>query len=200
MTQPAAARMTQAEFFDFIRLRDEKWELVGGEAVLMAGANQRHQTIAANVLASLHAQLRGKKCRPTASDTAVATAEGTLRYPDIVVDCGPRDDQSMRATTPAAVVEILSPSTRGFDSHRKVAEYKSLRDIVHILLIDTEKTACLLHSRDGTVWHERAFASLAEIVRLPAVDAALPLAEIYEGLDLKPTLVRGGVAPGGAEE
>lgn len=191
MTQPAAARMTEAEFFDFIQTRDGKWELVGGEAVLMAGANQRHQTIAANVLASLHGQMRGKKCRPTASDTAVATEEGTLRYPDIVVDCGPRNDASMRATTPAVVVEILSPSTRGFDSHRKVAEYKALRDIVHILLIDTEKTSCLLHSRDGAAWHERALASLAEIVPLPAVEASLSLAEIYEGLDLKPTLVRG---------
>jgi Uma2 family endonuclease len=200
MTQPAAIRITEAEFFDFIRLRDEKWELVAGEAVMMAGANQRHQTIAANVLASLHAQLRGKKCRPTASDTAVATAEGTLRYPDIVVDCGPRDDTSMRATLPAAVVEILSPSTRGFDSHRKVAEYKALRDIVHILLIDTEKTACLLHSRDGAGWQERAFGSLGDAVPLSALEASLSLADVYEGLDLKPTLVRGDGAPKIADE
>ena len=126
MSQPvvSSSYMTEDEFFDFVQARDEKWELINGEPVMMAGANQRHQDIAANTLTSLHTQLRGKKCRPTAADTGVPTINGTIRYPDIVVDCGKRDDQSMRATAPTLVIEILSPSTRGFDSHKKVMEYK----------------------------------------------------------------------------
>ena len=55
---------------------------------MMAGANQRHQDIAANTLTSLRTQLRGSRCRSTAADTAVTT-NGNLRYPDVVVDCGP---------------------------------------------------------------------------------------------------------------
>ncbi|MBF0305031.1 MAG: hypothetical protein HQL41_05230 [Alphaproteobacteria bacterium] len=39
--------MTEDEFFEFVRTRDEKWELIDGEPMMMAGANQRHQDIAA---------------------------------------------------------------------------------------------------------------------------------------------------------
>jgi Uma2 family endonuclease len=72
--------MTEDAFFEFIQNRDGKWELIDGEAVMMAEANQRHQDIAANTLTSLHTQLRGKTCRPTAADTGVSTTGGNVRY------------------------------------------------------------------------------------------------------------------------
>ncbi len=43
MPQQAAAYMTEDESFHFIQARDEKWELIDGEPVMIAGANQRHQ-------------------------------------------------------------------------------------------------------------------------------------------------------------
>ena len=190
MAQPAQAYMTEDEFFEFIRDHDGKWELVDGQAMMMAGANQRHQYVAANALASLHTQLRGKTCRPTAADTGVSTTGGNVRYPDVVVDCGPRDDNAMHATSPTLVIEILSPSTRGFDSHRKVAEYKTHPDINYILLIDTNEANALLHRREGEGWVEFLYDNLDEVIEFPEIGASLALKDIYGGLEFKPKPVR----------
>jgi Uma2 family endonuclease len=181
--------MTAPEFFAFVQTRDEKWELIDGEPMMMAGANQRHQDIAANTLTALHTQLRGKKCRPTAADTGVATMSGTIRYPDIVVDCGKRDDQAMLATAPAVVIEVLSPSTRGFDSHKKVIEYKSHPDIKYIVLIDANSACALLHHRVGDAWTEIIYDNLEDIIDFPEIGATLALTDIYDGLELKQKLV-----------
>lgn len=185
MAEPALAHVSEGQFFEFLRTAEGRFELVDGEIRMMAGANQRHQTIAANILATLHGQLRGGKCRPTAADTAVS-ANGNVRFPDIVVDCGRRDDQSMRATTPTLVIEVLSQSTQLFDSHKKLNEYKSHADIAYIALIDAASTRALLHYRKGAEWRERVYDDLDAVMEFPEIGASLALSDIYFGLELEP--------------
>jgi Uma2 family endonuclease len=128
--------------------------------------------------------LRGKNGRPTATDTGVPTINGTFRYPDIVVDCGKRDDQAMRATTPTLVIEVLSPSTRGFDSHKKMIEYKSHPDIKYIVLIDTSSACALLHIRNGKAWGEVMYDGLDALMEFPEIGATLALSDDYYGLEV----------------
>jgi Uma2 family endonuclease len=187
MAEPARIYMSEDEFFEFLKTAEGRFELVDGEMTMMAGANQRHQDIAANTLATLHAQLRGGKCRPTAADTAVTT-NGNVRYPDVVVDCGRRNDQSVRATTPTLVIEVLSQSTRLFDSHKKLNEYKSHPDIKYIVLVDTDSARALLHYRDGAGWRERVYEDLNEVIEFPEIGASLALSDVYYGLEIKPKL------------
>lgn len=78
MAEPALHFSSEDEFFEFLGSRDEKWELVDGQPMMMGGANQRHQEMAANVLTSLRTQLRGSKCRPTAADAGVSSAGGNV--------------------------------------------------------------------------------------------------------------------------
>lgn len=189
MPQPVTDYMSEDEFFDFVQDRDEKWELVNGVPVMMAGANQRHQAIAANIFASLYDQLRGKPCRPTSADTGVSTGQGTVRYPDVVIDCGKREDDSMFASEPVLVIEVLSPSTRSFDSHRKVLEYKSNPQVRYILLVDTNNAGCLLHYRQGDGWEEIMRDGPHSMVDLPDIGVTIALDDIYEGLEFKPRLV-----------
>ena len=188
MAQSIQRRMTEEEFFGFILDRDEKWELVEGQPVMMAGASQRHQEVAANTLTSLRSKLRGGSCRPTAADTGVSSPGGSVRYPDVVVDCGPRNDKSMLATTPTVVIEVLSPSTRSFDAHRKLIEYKSNPAIKCILLIDTNEACIILHRRDHEKWIEIVYSCIADIVHLSEIGADVSLQEVYEGLEFKPKL------------
>jgi hypothetical protein len=99
--------MIEPEFAAFLRAREERWELIGGEPVMMAPTTQRHANIVANILATIHRQLRGTRCRPTYSKTGVRTGAGTIRFPDLVVDCGPREDQAMCATAPVLACDVL---------------------------------------------------------------------------------------------
>src|SRR5258707_3009470 len=69
-----------------------KREYLGGVVYAMAGARNVHNIIATNVLGSLYARLRGRRCRPFNSDT-----KGRIRlpahlrfyYPDVSVICRP---------------------------------------------------------------------------------------------------------------
>jgi len=119
--------MTETEFAAFLQAHDERWELLDGAPIMMVRTTQRHRDIVANILASLHRQLSGTGCRPTCSRTGVWTGAGTIRVPDLVVDCGPRVDQAMCATTPTLLCEVLSSSRDHFDAHLRVSEYKTHR-------------------------------------------------------------------------
>jgi Uma2 family endonuclease len=195
MAEPATTYMSEDVFFEFVQTAEGRFELVDGEPVMMAGAKQRHQAVVMNTAGSLYSQLRGRKCRPTTADTAVSTTGGNVRYPDVVVDCGPRNDEAMQATTPTLVIEVLSRSTRSFDSHRKVKEYKSHPDIKYILLVDTDNACSLLHFREGDGWQELLYDNLDDVIEFPEIGASLALRDIYDGLEFKPKFAPENICP-----
>jgi Uma2 family endonuclease len=82
------------------------------------------------------------------------------------------------------VIEVLSPSTMSFDRIRKLPEYQTIPSMRHILLIDTETPRADLWSQhsDGH-WVQTKFDGLDAEVTLPAIGAALVLADVFEGLD-----------------
>ncbi len=149
---------------------------------LSAPTTQRHSDIVANTLAALHHQLRGSGCRPTCARTGVRTGEATIRYPDVVVDCGARDDHGMCATSPVLVCEVLSSSRDPFDTHLRVSDYKAHPDIAYIILIDPDAPRAIIHRRDGTGWPDHLHAGLDQIVALPEIGAGLALDDVYAGL------------------
>lgn len=175
--------MTEPEFAAFLQARENRWELFNGQPVMMAPTTQRHANIVANVLAALHAQLRGTGSRPTCSRTGVRTGAETIRVPDLVVDRGPRVDLAMYATAPTLVIEILSPARDPFDTHLRVLEYRAVPDIACILLIDPDEPRAILHQRDGAGWRDRLYAGPDQIMDIPEVGAAVPLRDIYDGLE-----------------
>ena len=150
---------------------------------MMDRTTQHHQLIIANTLAALHHQLRGTGCRPTCSRTGVRTGEATIRVPDLVVDCGPREDQAICATGPVLVCEVLSQSRDPFDTHVRVLEYKTHSDIACILLIDPDAPRIIMHQRDGAGWRDRLYAGPDQIMDISEVGAALVLGDVYDGCE-----------------
>lgn len=183
MSQITRSSLTEPAFFTLIARREERWELIGGEPVMMAPTTQRHRDLVANVLATLHGQLRGTGCRPTCSRTGVRTGAGTIRYPDLVVDCGHRHDHEMCATTPIVVCEVLSSSRNPFDTHLRVLEYRAVPDIACILLIDPDEPRAILHRRDDAGWCDHLSIGLDQVVDITEVGATAPLRDVYDGLE-----------------
>lgn len=175
--------MTETEFAAFLQARDERWELLDGAPIMMVRTTQRHRDLVANILASLHGQLRGTRCRATCARTGVRTGVGTIRHPDLVVDRGPREDQAICATGPVLVCEVLSQSRDPFDTHVRVLEYKTHSDIACILLIDPDAPRIIMHQRDGAGWHDRLYAGPDQIMDISEVGAALMLRDVYDGCD-----------------
>ena len=186
MAEPARKKMTVEEFFEWQERQDKNYELVDGVPVLfhkaMTGASRRHDAITVNAIANLHRQLRGKPCRPSTSDQSVRTWRGTRR-PDVSIDFGRGEDRSLETAEPRVVIEVLSPSTMRYDLFQTLDEYKQVATIQVILLVDVEQPRVSVWRRGADGWRFQEESGLSAVIGLPEVEAALPLAELFEGLE-----------------
>src|SRR3954468_23953701 len=106
--QPSAVNTISPEqFFAWVVGREERFELVEGEVVMMAGAGRRHDSIVVNLITAVHARVRGGPRQTFTSDTCVSTAPSPRRMADLGVDCGKPDEGSLTADKPALVIEVL---------------------------------------------------------------------------------------------
>src|SRR5262245_26554542 len=91
----SADLLTPEEYLEGERYSDVRHEYVDGRVYAMAGASDDHNRIAANLLAFLHAALRGKPCEPFMADMKVKIPSrfaDAFYYPDVMVACDPADN------------------------------------------------------------------------------------------------------------
>jgi Uma2 family endonuclease len=187
MDEVTLRRMTIAEFFDWEPGDEERYELVDGRPVRMTGARRRHDRILMNLHRELSTRLLGSPCIPFSPDTAVLIPNGNVRRPDAGVDCGRDDDSLMHADLPRIVIEVLSPSTRRTDLNEKLAEYKTIGSLLHVLLIDPDEPEVTHWSRDqASAWRQQSHAGLGAVIEIADPRLALGLADIYRGLAFTP--------------
>ena len=156
MDEVTLRRMTVAEFFAWEPGDEERYELVDGRPVKMTGARRRHDRIVGNLNRVLGTQLLDSPYIVFTPDTAVLIPNGNVRRPDAGIDSGRDDDNLMHADIPRLVVEVVSPSTRKSDLGEKLAEYKTIDSLHHILLIDPDKPEVTHWSRSRTgAWQQQ---------------------------------------------
>jgi Uma2 family endonuclease len=199
MSDPAHLPWTVAAFFDWQSRQPDRYELVGGVPVrLMAGARNVHDDIVVNLLADLRRQSRGGPCRPFTGDGGIETLPGQIRRPDAGADCGRRDPTAMLAALPRLVAEVLSPTTRDFDTFEKLAEYRQVDSLDYILVIEPNAPEVVLWSRGPRRdWRREVLQGLDQTAALPGLGVTLDLAELYDGVAFPagPRLIRQDGAP-----
>jgi Uma2 family endonuclease len=104
-------------------------------------------TSCSNVLTAFVPAGKKKGGRTTSSDTAVQAGPDTIRYPDVVVDCGPPNAAAMTASNPTLIVEVSSPGTAVFDYGDKLGEYQNLKSVDTIIQIESEIAFVKVHRR-----------------------------------------------------
>lgn len=127
----------------------------------------------------MRAALRGSPCRPLV-DTPKVLSGATSTYPDVVVVCGPLDPGATVLESPVLIVEVLSASTEDEDRGAKWACYRSIPSLAHYLLVEQRAPHVEVFTRTATGWDLRIVDGLDATVPLTALDATLPLAEVYE--------------------
>jgi Uma2 family endonuclease len=189
--------MTAAEYFALERTSEQKHEYLGGQVFAMAGGSPKHNLVCGNLIGALRDRLRGRRCAVMPSDQHVYV-EGTQlgTYPDVTVLCAAGEfhpDFPQSLVNPSILVEVLSPSTEAYDRGAKFDHYTRIASLREYLLVATDRFAVdhFLREADGT-WRLTTVRGLESVLRLPSVDVGIPLAEVYENLDL--------VAPDGIEE
>ncbi len=173
-----------ADYLAGEEVSDVKHEYLGGAVHAMAGATNRHNVIATSSLLALGAQLRGKSCQPLNSDTKVRIEfpdHSRFYYPDAMVICHPNPETDHYQDQPVVVIEVLSESTRRTDLGEKRDAYMTMPSLKVLLFIEPECPTVTVYRRKP----EGGFAAelhtgLESTIPLPEIDAALPLAELYE--------------------
>ena len=188
MAEPEFRRMTEEEFLDWHERQEYRYELVNGFPIQifppkgMTGAQEGHNAVAANVAFSLTPAARDRGCRASAHNSAVRTDAG-LRYPDVLVDCGPLDPRSKIVNGPTVVVEVLSPSNTQRVVIDKLEEYRRHPTIRVIMWIEPDTVSVKLYRRTDNDWIIERYHRLERTIPLPEIGGELPVADIYYGLD-----------------
>jgi Uma2 family endonuclease len=182
-------KMSVEEYLQMEKISTVKHEYYQGEVYAMAGAKPRHNVIAKNLMRDLATALKGKPCQPYGSDLRINIPENTLfTYPDISILCGdivPSTFDEDTAIQPIVVIEILSKSSREYDRIGKFKLYRDIPALKEYVLIDSESIhieAFRINSNNH--WELEEYKTGSSTLVIPAVQVAIPIAEIYEGAKL----------------
>ena len=185
MSRQRKTYLAPAQYLEIERRAETKSEYLRGEIFAMVGASREHNLIAMNIAGSLWQQLKSKDCEVYCNDMRVwAVASGLYTYPDVVVVCGKpsfEDDYVDTLLNPIVVVEVLSPSTAGYDRGAKAGYYRSIESLAEIVLVAQDAYRIEQYGRqpDGR-WLITDFISLDATVKLASIPCVLPLREVYD--------------------
>jgi Uma2 family endonuclease len=182
-------KVTPDEFYRFVRAqRGGRYELVDGEIVAIAGADRRHDHIAANGIRLLENALAGQtRCSVFTMDTFLRIPGQTnRRQPDFGIECGNPPEDLLEADQPGLIAEVLSETTAVIDVFDKVPEYQTISSVDIILAIDPNLPRARVWRRlAGGSWpplSEHA-DGLDATIKIPQWDFAIRLADLYGCLD-----------------
>ncbi len=176
--------LSAADFLAWDAAQTTRHEFVRGEVFAMAGAGERHVTVAGNVYLTLRQHLAGTPCRTFITDMKLhVEAADAFFYPDVMVTCSARDaGNPLVKREPVLLVEVLSPATAAFDRGDKFAAYRSLPSLREVLLVDPDLRRCDLFRRQavdgGEAWVLHPSAP-GEGVQLESVALALTAAALW---------------------
>jgi Uma2 family endonuclease len=176
-------KTTLAEFLAWEENQPERHEFYRGETYAMVGGTARHNRVILNLASRIGEHLDGTKCQVFAENMKVQIAEGVL-YPDVVVACGKADagDEQIVAD-PTLIIEVLSPSTKGYDKREKFILYRTLASLREYALIDPVKREVEVFTlAEGGAW-TLTDQTTAEVLTLSSIDCKLSMGLVFKGVE-----------------
>lgn len=155
----------------------------------MAGGSAVHADLIRNIGFALHQRLRATPCSVKMTEMRLRVdAADAMFYPDVLVHCRPLPDPSntTELTEARLIVEVLSPSTQRFDGGQKLAAYRKLPGLQHIVLVSSlEQAAWACHRLPAdAMWSELAPWPRGTPLPLEGLGLSLPWGEVYDGVGL----------------
>jgi Uma2 family endonuclease len=187
----AAKNLTLVSVADYLAgelVSPVKHEYLAGVVYAKAGARNVHHLIAGNVLGSLHAQLRGRRFRPFNSHTKIRIRLPThvrFYYPDVSVICRPNPQNDSFQDEPAALFEVLSSATRRVDGGEKRDGSLTIPSLSVYILLKQEMSAAVVFRRTEQGFVRQVYQGLHPVLPLGEIETALPLQEIYDGVEFR---------------
>jgi Uma2 family endonuclease len=182
MIATARKPMTLPEFLEWEERQELRYEFDGFQPIAMTGGTAAHAFIQRNLAISIGGRLRGQRCTFIGSDLKIGVA-GHIRYPDGFVVCSPVPAKTKVVNDPVIIFEVLSDSTGRTDLVTKNHEYAATPSVRRYVILAQDEMAGTMFERIGDDWVGHLLAA-DTILRFSEIGIEVPLAELYEGVDL----------------
>jgi Uma2 family endonuclease len=194
MSTAEKRRLTPAEYLAIEVASEGRHEFYDGEMFAMSGGSYWHNLVKDNLAHAVRNRLAGRSCTVLTSDQRVKVdATGLYTYPDVVVFCGKpvfEDGVHYSAVNPLVLAEVLSDSTEKYDRGVKFGHYRQLPSVEEFLVLAQDRVSVERYRRqiagDRGSWLLTAVTDPASTVDFESLGIAVPVAEIYAGVEFPP--------------
>jgi Uma2 family endonuclease len=177
--------VTLDEYRKISETAEERLEYRNGEIFTMSGGTANHSEIACNLIFYLRFLRRDTDLRIYNGDMRIWIPEfkcGT--YADVLVINGKpefNDTRNDEILNPLLIVEVLSPSTQGYDRGEKFRKYRSIPSLAEYLLISQSEPYIehYFKPENNDVWQFQICDRLEQTMKLHSLNIEIPLTEIY---------------------
>ncbi len=184
-------KVTILEYAAYLETLEGRAEYVDGVIYDMAGGTDNHSKIGANMIAALHLALAEKECSVFGADSnlEIAAQDASL-MPDVHVSCG-EPQLSLRGTgfhtNATVVIEVLSPSSVGYDRGDKFHRYMLVPTLMEYLLVDQfQPQVDVLRRMEPGFWSFQSYHGIHEVIHLSSLGIDLTLKAIYAKVTFEP--------------
>lgn len=179
-----AQKLTLAEYLDWEERQPDRNEYFRGEIYAMVGARRVHGRVVSNLNRRLGNQLDGSPYQLFAAGMKLQVADDAVFYPDILVTCDKADlATEMIFRAPTLLIEVLSPTTQGYDRGLKFAVYRSVASLREYILVDPDLRRVEGFRRNAQgewVLHDM---SAGPALEAPSIGCSVPLADVFAGIE-----------------
>ena len=146
----------------------------------MAGASLDHSRVCRNLTTHLQSVFSKHGCEAIASDLRVRPDRNSAYfYPDVSVRCGNETPgTALEIDDACLIVEVLSPTTEGFDRQDKFERYKKMVSLQSYVLVDPSLRTIEIFRRSQQ-WQEN---TVSNVYALGLFDLTLEPAVVFEGV------------------
>jgi Uma2 family endonuclease len=175
---------TPEEYLELEANADYKSEYIEGKIIPMAGASINHNRISLNLSSALNFAFKNQNYEVFMGDIRLWIPERLIyTYLDVIVIANEPEFYQNRndtITNPQIIIEVLSPSTKGYDRENKFQSYRTIPSFQEYLLIDQNRIYVEHFSKTGIKkWNLFEYDQEDEKICFVTVDFEISLQDLY---------------------
>jgi Uma2 family endonuclease len=187
---------TPEEYLELEEAAEYKSEYINGQIIPMAGGTINHNRISVNLSAALNFAFRQQDYEVFMGDLRLWIPQKlTYTYPDVMILAGEPEFFNNRKDiilNPQIIVEVLSKSTKGYDSEDKFQAYRTISTFQEYILIDQTRIHVEQFSKTGKKqWTLREYDEEDEAIALTTVPFEISLQDLYNKVNFEPVESQG---------
>lgn len=174
--------LSEKEYINFELQSEIKHEYVNGKLIDMPGESDLNNQLASNCFILLKILLKNKGYSFFIEGVKVKVPhENKYFYPDVFITKEPLSTGTVYIKEkPELIVEVLSESTRKYDTVDKFINYQKFDSLQYYILVEPETVFISVFARaENDDWNLHTYSKETDIIQLPQLGISFTVNEIY---------------------